>query len=413
MARIRSVKPELFTHDGLFEAERDYKLPLRLAFIGLFTQCDQWGCFRWEPKRLKLSILPFDDVDIVQIFDALALRGFLKKYEVAGKWYGCIPSWAKHQRITRPEHPSGIPTPEGFVFEKPKRKALKPENIEAPASLNGTLQVMQPTIPVELERPVPKNVQPKNAEQPQHTVITTDNLDIQNASECHAVDVCYNPVLTKNRLQNNMIENQVNLVHTEAEQGRTAIGAEPKFVRIGSEHEYHTVRTECNFVHTECEHGCNTVCTEYNRVHTENVLGRTLCTGNREYGNGIGNREYGNKTIVAPEARRHSVFESEFVFKIFEHWQNKMGHPHAKLDPKRKVLIKNALSWGYSVDQICEAITGCSLTPHNRGENNQGQRYDGLSLILKNSDQIDRFIKNYHCPPKLLAQKMAETSTHD
>ncbi len=44
MPRIRSVKPELFTHERLFEAESDYKLPLRLAFIALFTQCDQWGC---------------------------------------------------------------------------------------------------------------------------------------------------------------------------------------------------------------------------------------------------------------------------------------------------------------------------------------------------------------------------------
>lgn len=86
-----------------------------------------------------------------------------------------------------------------------------------------------------------------------------------------------------------------------------------------------------------------------------------------------------------------------------------MNHPHAKLDPKRKTLIKNALSWGYSVDALCQAITGCSLTPHNCGENNQGQRYDGLHLILKNSDQIDRFINNCHYPPRTRTEAERKT----
>jgi hypothetical protein len=136
MPRIRSVKPELFTHERLFEAESDYKLPLRLAFIALFTQCDQWGCFRWQPKRLKLNILPYDEVDIVQIFDALAERGFIEKYEIQGEWYGRIPSWPKHQRITRPEHPSGIPWPEGFIPTKfPKKNNPKSKEKISPPGL--------------------------------------------------------------------------------------------------------------------------------------------------------------------------------------------------------------------------------------------------------------------------------------
>ncbi len=384
MSRIRSVKPELFTHDGLFEAERDYQLPLRLAFIGLFTQCDQWGRFRWEPKRLKLSILPFDDVDIVQIFEALALRGFIKKYEVADKWYGCIPSWAKHQRITRPEHPSGIPTPEGFVFERPKRKALKPENVEVPPS-HEALQVLEPLV------------------------------SASHAVEAEVFDKPFSKI----------------------------VNPEPAFVPTKAEDAYHTACTECQSVHTECAQGCNTNDTKHELVHTKNVLGcntvcteheqeRTWCTGNREYGNGIGNKEYGtgNNIIVAPKARPRSGFEAESIFKIFEHWQTVMKHPNTKLDPKRKVCIGKALDWGYSVEQLCQAITGCSLTPYNQGQNDRGQRYDGLCLILRDSDQIDRFIDNYHCPPRPVteaerktnanvqslqrwaAEKMAEASQH-
>ncbi|MFT3741111.1 MAG: Cro/CI family transcriptional regulator [Gammaproteobacteria bacterium] len=60
MNRIRTVKPQLFKHDELYDAEQIYQLPLRLAFIGLFTCCDRDGRFKWKPKPLKSDILPYD-----------------------------------------------------------------------------------------------------------------------------------------------------------------------------------------------------------------------------------------------------------------------------------------------------------------------------------------------------------------
>lgn len=53
MSRIRTVKPELFKHEELFDAEQNSKLPLRLAFIGLFTVADREGRFKWRPRTLK------------------------------------------------------------------------------------------------------------------------------------------------------------------------------------------------------------------------------------------------------------------------------------------------------------------------------------------------------------------------
>lgn len=67
-------------------------------------------------------------------------------------------------------------------------------------------------------------------------------------------------------------------------------------------------------------------------------------------------------------------------------------------------MIKNALASGYTVTQLQAAIRGCSLTPNNIGENEQGQRYDGLHVILRDADQIDRFIRNCHNPPKRRTQ---------
>ena len=77
-----------------------------------------------------------------------------------------------------------------------------------------------------------------------------------------------------------------------------------------------------------------------------------------------------------------------------------MNHPHAKLDRKRMSIIQSALKSGYEIDQLCQAITGCSFTGHNMGANDRGERYDGLHVILRDANQIDRFISNYLNPPK-------------
>lgn len=111
MARIRTVKPALFRHEALFEAEEETGLPLRLAFIGMFTCCDREGRFEWRPRQLKLDVMPYDNIDFSRVLDALFTRGFLVKYEVEGKFYGCIPSFINHQVINNRESASVIPEP--------------------------------------------------------------------------------------------------------------------------------------------------------------------------------------------------------------------------------------------------------------------------------------------------------------
>jgi len=110
--RIRTVKPELFLHEDLFDAEQETTLPLRLAFIGLFTQCDRDGRFKWKQRRLKAAIMPYDtDVDFSAVLDALADVGLIERYEVGGQIYGCIPTWSRHQSINGREAGSEIPPP--------------------------------------------------------------------------------------------------------------------------------------------------------------------------------------------------------------------------------------------------------------------------------------------------------------
>lgn len=118
MGRIRTVKPDTFVHEELFDSEKETGLPLRLAYIGLWTQCDREGRFLWRPRQLKTDIIPYDDVDFSRVLDALWTRGFLVKYASQGEIYGCIPTWQKHQVINNREKDSTIPAPtdETIIF---------------------------------------------------------------------------------------------------------------------------------------------------------------------------------------------------------------------------------------------------------------------------------------------------------
>lgn len=112
MGRIRTVKPELLTHEDLFMLEQDTGLPVRLAFVGLFTVCDREGRFKWQPNRIKLAVLPYDALDFSRVLDALATRGFIRMYSVNDEIFGLIPTWKKHQVINNRESGSEIPEPE-------------------------------------------------------------------------------------------------------------------------------------------------------------------------------------------------------------------------------------------------------------------------------------------------------------
>ena len=97
------------------------------------------------------------------------------------------------------------------------------------------------------------------------------------------------------------------------------------------------------------------------------------------------------------EQEQHTVKPQAVVTTVddvFSYWQQVMNHRRSKLDANRKKLITNALKIGYDVEQLKTAIDGCAKTPHNMGQNDRGQVYDGLHIIFKNADNIDRFIRN-------------------
>lgn len=110
MARIRTVKPELAAHEGMFDLEEETGLPVRFAWVMLFTVADREGRFPWRPRTIKAQTLPHDNLDFSRVLDAWLTRGFVVKYRVGDEWFGCIPTFNKHQVINNRESSSDLPS---------------------------------------------------------------------------------------------------------------------------------------------------------------------------------------------------------------------------------------------------------------------------------------------------------------
>lgn len=285
MGRIRTVKPELFRNEDLYDAYKETGLPVRTAFIALLTECDKEGRFKWKPRSLKVACLPFDDVDMERVLHTLNTRGFIQKYmcQVDGKteFLGCIPSFKKHQHINNKEKESFLPAP------------------DTPGS-----EIIEP-------------------------MTCSPHED-----------------------------------HTSTSRTRGK-GKEGKGKEQGKEQEL------------------KDLCQADARPDADEQTGEVILSGEPL------------PEETDPKARASSQQkQARAIDDIFQCWQTIMGHPNAKLDDKRRKLIRNALKTGYAVNDLKTAILGCSKTPHNMGDNDRGQRYDGLHVIFKNADQIDRFIHN-------------------
>lgn len=113
MARSRNIKPGFFTNDDLGELD-----PLaRLLFAGMWTIADRSGRLEDRPKKIKAEVLPYDNCDAEAFLAQLDERGFILRYEAAGKRFIQILAWGKHQNPHCKEAASTIPAPDGYVEE--------------------------------------------------------------------------------------------------------------------------------------------------------------------------------------------------------------------------------------------------------------------------------------------------------
>jgi hypothetical protein len=107
-------------------------------------------------------------------------------------------------------------------------------------------------------------------------------------------------------------------------------------------------------------------------------------------------KEGNGKDIYVREAEASpstiNTNDGQLCQQVFNHWQQIMNHPKAKLDKIRRKKINQALG-SYSVEELKKAIDGCHKDPFNMGKNDNNKKYDSIGLIFRDSDHIDRFIE--------------------
>ena len=114
MSRIRTIKPDFFIDEDVARLK-----PLtRILFIGLWCLADKAGRLEDRPQRIKIQILPYDNVDIGAALDDLAMASFIFRYEADGQKLIQIRSFQQHQRPHSTEKESELPQYNGEITVK-------------------------------------------------------------------------------------------------------------------------------------------------------------------------------------------------------------------------------------------------------------------------------------------------------
>lgn len=105
MPRIRTVKPEFFTHPEVVPCS----IPARLLLVSLFTQADDKGRLYDQPRKIGgLAFADTDRVKVDRLLAELVERGRLCSYLADGKACFHVLNFLHHQTISKPS-PSRIP----------------------------------------------------------------------------------------------------------------------------------------------------------------------------------------------------------------------------------------------------------------------------------------------------------------
>lgn len=115
MARIRTIKPEIWTSEQFVECSTN----ARLLFVGLLNFCDDGGVHVASVKRLKMEVFPgdpFNDKDVSGWIEELLRAGLIGLFESQGQQYWWVTGWDKHQRIDRPNRKHRGPFDEGSTI---------------------------------------------------------------------------------------------------------------------------------------------------------------------------------------------------------------------------------------------------------------------------------------------------------
>jgi hypothetical protein len=93
MAKIRGIKPEIWTDEDFIELSAF----ARLLFIGMWNYACDNGHLQNKPKQIKMRILPGDQANCAELIREIEARGMIER---DGDWI-TIPNLTRHQKTDR------------------------------------------------------------------------------------------------------------------------------------------------------------------------------------------------------------------------------------------------------------------------------------------------------------------------
>lgn len=142
MARIRSIKPSIWTDQRFIRLSRDE----RLLCLGMISHADDEGRLFASPTKLAGDVFPADEIKPALIRswrDAIATVGLIDVYTVDGTEYAEFPRWTKHQRISHPQA-SALPSRnDSALVRGTEPEPLRP-SCDAPIGLEGIEEPLTP-----------------------------------------------------------------------------------------------------------------------------------------------------------------------------------------------------------------------------------------------------------------------------
>lgn len=109
--RARNIKPSFFSNEDL----GSLTMAARLLFQGLWCVADCEGRLEDRPRRLKTTILPYDEVDVDALLNDLHRLGMIVRYQSPdGGRYIEVVNFKKHQNphVNEKKKGSSIPAPD-------------------------------------------------------------------------------------------------------------------------------------------------------------------------------------------------------------------------------------------------------------------------------------------------------------
>lgn len=80
--------------------------------------------------------------------------------------------------------------------------------------------------------------------------------------------------------------------------------------------------------------------------------------------------------------------------RVFDYWKLVMNKPRAKINAKRKKVIKDRIKEGYEWEDFEAAINGCRKSSFHMGGNQNGKVYNDIELICRDGCKLESFAEH-------------------